>query len=118
MGNLRDKLTEDEWETLAKNHATSFIAKVDDKQMQFPELKREKKVVEVGDIDTPKYYDNSNGSIYLFAHQHKLNPWETDIIKRIIRCRKKGHWEEDLGKSEDLIALYRLEYGALQAKDK
>ena len=60
--------------------------------------------------NTPSYYDNSKGSIYLFADNQKLNGWETDIIKRIVRCRKKGQWKEDLEKTKHLIDLYIKEY--------
>jgi hypothetical protein len=60
--------------------------------------------------DTPKYYDNSNGSLYLFAEQHGLNSWEFDIIKRIVRCRKKGNFQEDLNKTKVVIDLYLKEY--------
>lgn len=36
------------------------------------------------------HYDNSKGSIYLFCYNQNLNSYEFDIIKRIVRCRKKG----------------------------
>ena len=29
------------------------------------------------------HYDNTNGSLYLFANQHELNAYEFDVIKRI-----------------------------------
>ncbi len=54
----------------------------------------------------PKYYDNSKGSLYQFAEQQNLNSYEFDIIKRIIRCRKKGNFKEDLEKTKFLIDLY------------
>ncbi len=60
---------------------------------------------------TPKYYDNSKGSLYQFAEHQDLNAYEFDIIKRIVRCRKKGLFVEDLKKTKDLIDLYLLEYG-------
>jgi hypothetical protein len=60
---------------------------------------------------TPKYYDNSKGSLYQFAEQQNLNAYEFDIVKRIVRCRKKGLFVEDLEKTKDLIDLYLLEYG-------
>jgi len=60
--------------------------------------------------DTPKYYDNSKGSIYQFADNHKLNAYEFDIIKRIVRCRKKGLFKEDLEKTKALIDLYLKEH--------
>lgn len=62
------------------------------------------------DSKAPKHYDNSNGSLYLFAEQQELNPWEFDILKRVIRCRKKGQFEEDLKKTIHVIELYLKEY--------
>ena len=62
-------------------------------------------------IVAPNYYDNTNGSLYLFAEQHKLNAWEFDIIKRIVRCRKKGNFIEDLHKTIEVIKLYENENG-------
>ena len=56
------------------------------------------------------HYDNSNGSLYLFAEQHKLNAWEFDIIKRIVRCRQKGQFKEDLEKTIRVLELYAKEY--------
>lgn len=56
------------------------------------------------------HYNNENGSLYLFAEQHKLNAYEFDIIKRIVRCRKKGYFHEDLAKSIRVIELYLKEY--------
>lgn len=52
------------------------------------------------------HYDNSNGSLYLFAEQQGLNSYEFDLCKRIIRCRKKGNFREDLEKTKFLIDLY------------
>ena len=60
--------------------------------------------------ETPSHYDNSNGSLYLFAEQQNLNPWEFDIIKRIVRSRKKGNFIEDLEKTKVVIDLYLKEY--------
>ena len=59
---------------------------------------------------TPTHYNNENGSLYLFSEQHKLNAWEFDIIKRIVRCRKKGNFIEDLEKTKLVIDLYLKEY--------
>ena len=59
---------------------------------------------------TPDYYTNSKGSIYKFANDQNLNPWELDILKRVIRCRKKGQWKEDLEKTKHVIDLYLKEY--------
>ena len=60
--------------------------------------------------NTPTYYDNRNGSLYKFAEEQKLNSWEFDILKRVVRCRKKGNFIEDLEKTKILIDLYIKEY--------
>jgi len=57
-----------------------------------------------------EYYNNSNGSLYAFAEEHKLNAWEFDIVKRIVRCRKKGQWESDIDKTILVLELYKKEY--------
>lgn len=59
---------------------------------------------------TQPHYDNTNGSIYKFCNDQKLNSWEFDIIKRVVRCRKKGLFKEDLQKTKDLIDLYLKEF--------
>ena len=56
------------------------------------------------------HYNNENGSLYLFANQHELNAYEFDIIKRVVRCRKKGYFHEDLAKSIRVIELYLKEH--------
>lgn len=61
-------------------------------------------------LQEDKHYDNSNGSLYLFAENHGLNAWEFDIIKRIVRCRKKGQFKNDLEKTKRVIDLYLNEY--------
>ena len=60
--------------------------------------------------NTPDYYDNSKGSLYKFAEDHDLNAYEFDILKRTVRCRKKGLFKEDLEKTKNLIDLYLKEY--------
>ena len=57
-------------------------------------------------ITEPKHYDNSKGSLYKFCDEHELNAYEFDIIKRVMRCRKKGLFLEDLEKTKFLIDLY------------
>jgi len=59
----------------------------------------------------PNHYDNSKGSLYQFAEDKELNSYEFDIIKRIVRCRKKGNFIQDLEKTKFLIDLYLKEYG-------
>ena len=62
-------------------------------------------------LETPKHYDNSKGSIYQFCENQNLNSYEFDIIKRVVRSRKKGNFKEDLEKTKHLIDLYLKEYG-------
>lgn len=59
-----------------------------------------------------KHYNNKNGSLYLFAQHHNLNAWEFDILKRVVRCRKKGQFKEDLEKTKRVIDLYLKEFEA------
>ena len=61
-------------------------------------------------LETPKHYDNSKGSIYQFCENQNLNSYEFDIIKRVVRSRKKGNFKEDLEKTKHLIDLYLKEY--------
>ena len=74
-------------------------------------------------IRTPNIYQSDNtesintqyhyigkSSLYKFAEEWELNSYEFDIIKRIVRCRKKGSFEEDLNKSKDLIDIYLIEH--------
>ena len=57
-----------------------------------------------------EHYDNSKGSIYKFCNDQNLNAYEFDIIKRIVRCRKKGQFLDDLNKTIILIKLYIEEH--------
>jgi len=41
-----------------------------------------------------------------FARQWELNAWEFEILKRIVRCRKKGEWLSDLTKTKEVIDIY------------
>ena len=68
--------------------------------------------------EAPKHYDNSNGSLYLFADKQGLNTWEFDIVKRIVRCRKKGNFEQDLEKTKLVIDLYLKEFIDLQNQNR
>lgn len=58
-----------------------------------------------------KHYNNENGSLYLFAQQHELNAWEFEVIKRIVRCRKKGEFISDIDKTKRVLDLYLKEQG-------
>jgi len=80
MGNLRSNMTDEEWDEL------------------------ESKVL------NNNHYDNSKGSLYQFAEDKDLNSYEFDIVKRVVRCRKKGNFIQDLEKTKFLIDLYINEY--------
>lgn len=67
------------------------------------------KFFEVIDVEKDQHYNNTNGSLYLFAEQHELNAYEFDVIKRIVRCRKKGQFRDDLEKTIRVIELYLKE---------
>lgn len=57
-----------------------------------------------------RHYDNTNGSLYQLASRLDLNHWEFDILKRLVRCRKKGQFEQDLQKIKDTVDIYLQEY--------
>lgn len=59
--------------------------------------------------EEPIHYDNTNGSLYKFCQEQQLNSYEFDIVKRVMRCRKKGNFIEDLEKTKFLIDLYIIE---------
>lgn len=63
-----------------------------------------------------EHYNNDNGSLYLFAQNHELNAWEFDILKRVVRCRKKGQFIEDLEKTKRVIDLYLKEFNNVNKK--
>lgn len=56
------------------------------------------------------HYNNENGSLYKIANDLGLNHWEFDIFKRLVRCRKKNQFKEDLQKIKDTIDVYLNEY--------
>lgn len=59
-------------------------------------------------INTQSHYRGKD-SLYKFAEDWDLNSYEFDIIKRIVRCRHKGSFEQDLSKTKDLIDIYLKE---------
>ena len=50
-----------------------------------------------------KYYYKGKNSLYKFSEECELNSYEFDIIKRIVRCRHKDKFEEDLKKTKMLL---------------
>ena len=59
-------------------------------------------------VNTQSHYKGKD-SLYKFAEEWALNSYEFDIIKRIVRCRHKGSFEQDLTKTKDLIDIYLRE---------
>lgn len=80
----------------------------DFEEMVMPEMEKNGKHFEA--VEVPKHYDNTKGSLYLFAEQQGLNAWEFDCIKRIVRCRKKGEFISDIDKTIAVLELYKKEY--------
>ena len=60
-------------------------------------------------VNTQHHYVGKS-SLYKFCEEWDLNSYEFDIVKRVVRCRKKGQFEEDLKKTKDLIDIYLAEY--------
>lgn len=56
-------------------------------------------------INTQSHYRGKD-SLYKFAEDWNLNSYEFDILKRVVRCRHKGTFAEDLRKTKDLIDIY------------
>lgn len=61
-------------------------------------------------VHTQKHYIGKD-SLYKFAADWELNSYEFDILKRIVRCRRKGDFEQDLQKTKDVIDIYLKEFG-------
>ena len=62
-------------------------------------------------VNTQSHYKGKD-SLYKFAEEWGLNSYEFDIVKRIVRCRHKGSFEQDLEKTKDLIDIYIKENSA------
>ena len=68
--------------------------------------------IELGDeseIEEPKYYDNSNGSLYKLAYERKWNPYVYEVVKRLDRAERKGEFISDIKKSIHVLELYLKE---------
>ena len=59
-------------------------------------------------VNTQSHYKGKD-SLYKFAEEWQLTSYEFDIIKRVVRCRHKGTFEQDLQKTKDLIDIYLKE---------
>jgi len=62
----------------------------------------------MSNVNTQSHYCGKD-SLYKFAEEWALNSYEFDIIKRIVRCRHKGSFHQDLIKTQDLIGIYLRE---------
>lgn len=51
-------------------------------------------------------YYKGKDSLYKFSEEWGLNSYEFDAVKRIVRCRHKGNFIEDLNKTKGLIDIY------------
>ena len=58
------------------------------------------------ELETPKHYDNSKGTLYKVAKERNWSPYLFDIVKRLERSEKKGEFETDLKKSIAVIQLW------------
>lgn len=60
---------------------------------------------------TPKYYDNSKGTIYKIAQERNWNAYVFEAVKRLDRAEKKGEFISDIDKTIKVLQLYKLEQG-------
>ena len=58
------------------------------------------------ELNTPKHYDNTNGTLYKVAQERGWNTYLFDIVKRLERAEKKGEFNQDLEKSINVIKLW------------
>lgn len=49
-------------------------------------------------------------SLFELSHILELNEWEFDILKRLVRCRKKGQFSQDIQKIKDTADIYLTEF--------
>ncbi len=57
-------------------------------------------------LNTPKHYDNTKGTLYKVATERGWNSYLFDIVKRLERADKKGEFKQDLEKSINVIKLW------------
>jgi hypothetical protein len=60
-------------------------------------------------FETPKHYNNDNGTLYKVAQERGWNSYLFDIVKRLERSEKKGEFRTDLEKSKVVIDLWLKE---------
>ena len=80
---------------------------VDSKTKEKPKFKKRKMNRLVEDqLNTPKHYDNTKGTLYKVAQERGWNSYLFDIVKRLERADKKGEFKQDLEKSINVIKLW------------
>ncbi len=60
-------------------------------------------------METPKYYDNSNGSLYIVANLRGWSPYLFDVVKRLWRGGAKDPYKQELEKSIVVLQLWLSE---------
>lgn len=85
----------------------SHIRNDDQEVIKMSEIEEE--VIQAEQLNTPKHYDNSKGTLYKVAKERGWNPYLFDIVKRLERAEKKGEFDSDLDKSINVIKLWKEE---------
>ena len=85
--------------TTSKNNPpiNKFLAELDNDTKEVP--------------GTPKYYDNSKGTIYKIAQDRNWNAYVFEAVKRLDRAEKKGEFISDINKTIKVLELYKQEQG-------
>lgn len=60
-------------------------------------------------LNTPKHYDNTKGTLYKVADERGWNSYVFDAVKRLERAEKKGEFDSDIDKTINLLLLYKKE---------
>lgn len=60
-------------------------------------------------FEQPKYYDNTNGSLYKLAQERNWNTYIFDIVKRLSRNGNKDDMRLEIDKSIFVLKLYKDE---------
>jgi hypothetical protein len=71
----------------------------------------DQQIGKIEQLETPKHYDNSKGTLYKVATERGWNSYLFDIVKRLERAEKKGEFKTDLEKSINVIKLWLQENG-------
>ena len=61
------------------------------------------------ELNTPKHYDNTKGTLYKVATERGWNSYVFDAVKRLERAEKKGEFDSDIDKTINLLLLYKKE---------